>query len=170
MLGSLADDIADIFGDLAHGLRLSNWDESMMLWQWRFPLNHHWGDHAIAKDSHSTAGLLRIRPNCSTCLCLGQIATRRKVPFCQVFARPTRECYNLAMVIIRFTDDAAKRRALGWLVGRFSFKSWTGGQMLVPEAALAQLALQDIPFISEGPATYEQILTSLRNPAAASVQ
>ena len=71
------------------------------------------------------------------------------------------------MVIIRFTDAAAERRALGWLAGRFSFKSWTGGQMLVPEAALGALAMEGIPFISEGPATYAQILASLRNPAAA---
>ena len=75
-----------------------------------------------------------------------------------------------SMVLIRFTDDAAKRRALGWLAGRFSFKSWTGGQILVPEDALAQLAMEGIPFISEGPATYEQILASLRNPAPSPVQ
>jgi len=75
-----------------------------------------------------------------------------------------------AMVLIRFPDDAAKRRALGWLPGRFSFKSWSGGQMLIPEAALAALALEGIPFISEGPATYDQILASLRDPAATSVQ
>ena len=74
------------------------------------------------------------------------------------------------MIIIRFTDDADKRRAMGWLAGRFSFKSWSGGQMLVPESALAQLALQGITFISEGPATYEQILASLRDPAATPVQ
>jgi hypothetical protein len=74
------------------------------------------------------------------------------------------------MVTIRFTDEAAKRRALGWLAGRFSFKSWAGEQMLVPEEALAQLAMQGIPFTVEGPATYEQIITSLRNAAAASVQ
>lgn len=74
------------------------------------------------------------------------------------------------MVIIRFNDQAAKKRALGWLAGRFSFKSWAGGQMLVPEAALPQLALEGIPFISEGPASYEQILASLRNPAPAAVQ
>ena len=73
------------------------------------------------------------------------------------------------MVIIRFTDEAAKRRAVGWLAGRFSFKSWSGGQMLVPESALPELALEGIPFISEGPATYEQILASLRISAAASV-
>jgi hypothetical protein len=55
-----------------------------------------------------------------------------------------------AMVLIRFPDDAAKRRALGWLPGRFSFKSWADGKMLVPEAALAALASVGIPFIFEG--------------------
>lgn len=75
-----------------------------------------------------------------------------------------------AMVLIRFPNDAAKRGALGWLAGRFSFKSWKGGKMLVPETALAELALEGIPFISEGPATYEQILASLRDAAATSVQ
>ena len=73
------------------------------------------------------------------------------------------------MIIIRFPDDAAKRRALGFLAGRFSFKSWATGEMLVPENALPHLALQGIPFISEGPATYEQILASLRNPPAVAV-
>ena len=75
----------------------------------------------------------------------------------------------IAMVIILFPDEAAKRRALGWLAGRYSFKSWAGGQMLVPEAALEQLAMEGVRFSVEGPATYEQILTSLRNPAAAEV-
>jgi hypothetical protein len=46
----------------------------------------------------------------------------------------------VAMVIIRFLDETAERRALDWLAGRFSFKSWAAGQTLVPEAALAQLA------------------------------
>jgi len=61
------------------------------------------------------------------------------------------------MVIIRFTDEAAKRRALGWLVGGFSFKSWSGGQMLVPENALPQLAMERIPLVSEGETTLQQI-------------
>jgi hypothetical protein len=74
------------------------------------------------------------------------------------------------MVIIRFTDEAAERRALGWLARRFSFKSWVGGQMLVPEAALGHLAKEGIPFTSEGPATYEQILASFRNASAVAVQ
>ena len=74
------------------------------------------------------------------------------------------------MVLIRFPNPNEKLKALGFLPGRFSFKSWTGGQMLVPEAALGALAMEGIPFISEGPATYAQILASLRNPAAAPVQ
>jgi len=64
------------------------------------------------------------------------------------------------MVAIRFPNNAAERQAIGWLAGRFSFKTWASGQTLVPEAALAHLALEGIPFTSEGPATYEQILTS----------
>lgn len=57
------------------------------------------------------------------------------------------------MIIIRFPDDAAKRRAIGWLPGRFSFKSWATGEMLVPAEALSCLAMEGIPFTVEGPAT-----------------
>ena len=74
------------------------------------------------------------------------------------------------MVIIRFPNDAVERRGLGWMVGRFSFKTWANGQTLVPESALAALAREGIPFTSEGAATYEQIVASLRDPASASVQ
>jgi hypothetical protein len=74
------------------------------------------------------------------------------------------------MVTIRFPDAAAKRRALGWLPGRFSFKSWATGEMLVPPEALAYLAMEGIPFSVEGPATYEQRIPALRVPAAPSVQ
>jgi hypothetical protein len=73
------------------------------------------------------------------------------------------------MIAIRFPDEAMKRRALGWLAGRFSFKSWTGQHMLVPEEALAQLAVQGVQFTVEGPATYEQIVASLRDAAATSI-
>lgn len=74
------------------------------------------------------------------------------------------------MIVIRFPDTESKRRALGYLAGRFSFKSWATGEMTVPEAALAYLATEGIPFIVEGPATYERIIPSLRNPAASPVQ
>jgi hypothetical protein len=73
------------------------------------------------------------------------------------------------MIRIHFTDDAAKRRALGFLAGRYSFKSWATGAMLVPEFALSALAREGIPFVVEGPATYEQIISALRNPPASAV-
>jgi hypothetical protein len=70
------------------------------------------------------------------------------------------------MIRIRFADDSAKRRALGFLAGRFSFKSWATGEMLLSAQALPALAREGISFIVEGPATYEQIIAAVRNPPA----
>jgi hypothetical protein len=45
--GSLADDFADIYRDLRSGLR--KWDRGDTggaLWEWRFGLENHWGEHA----------------------------------------------------------------------------------------------------------------------------
>jgi hypothetical protein len=77
--------------------------------------------------------------------------------------------YNAGMIRIRFPDTASERRALGYLAGRFSFKSWADGVTLVPDHALPFLARQAIPFSVEGPATYEQIISALRNPPASAV-
>lgn len=66
------------------------------------------------------------------------------------------------MIRIRFSDIDLKRRALGALAGRFSFKSWATGEMVVPEAALPFLAVEGIAFTVEGPATYEQNAPPLR--------
>lgn len=73
------------------------------------------------------------------------------------------------MIRIRFPDTTSERRALGYLVGRFSFKSWATGEMVLPDYALPCLANEGIPFIVEGPATYEQLIPSLRNPPASAV-
>jgi hypothetical protein len=73
------------------------------------------------------------------------------------------------MIIIRFPDNETKRNALGYLAGRFSGKSWSTGEVMVPEEALAHLAAEGIRFTVEGPATYER-LAPLRNPAALAVQ
>jgi hypothetical protein len=70
------------------------------------------------------------------------------------------------MIIIRFPDEKSKRRALGYLPGGFSFKTWASGEMMVPENALPFLAVEAIPFGVEGPATYDR-LTPPRNPAVA---
>jgi hypothetical protein len=46
------------------------------------------------------------------------------------------EGYDSTMILIRFPNAAEKVKALGWLPGRFSFKSWATGEMMVPEDAL----------------------------------
>jgi hypothetical protein len=73
------------------------------------------------------------------------------------------------MIIIRFRDEATQKRALGFLIGRYSGHSWATGEVAVPEEALAPLAREGIPFTVEGPATHERIL-SLRDSLAAGVQ
>jgi hypothetical protein len=73
------------------------------------------------------------------------------------------------MIVIKFTDPESKRRALDYLAGRFSFKSWASGEMVVPEPALSALALEGIRFAVEGPATYERTIEALRNPTPAEV-
>jgi hypothetical protein len=71
------------------------------------------------------------------------------------------------MVLIRFPDISAKRKALGYLAGRFPFKSWATGKMLIPEIALGELAVEGVTFTVEGHTQYEQQLPSFRNPPAA---
>ena len=53
------------------------------------------------------------------------------------------------MVLIRFPNPDEKLKALGFLPGRFVFKSWATGEMLVPEAALPFLAVEGISFTVE---------------------
>ena len=74
------------------------------------------------------------------------------------------------MIQIRFPDPQTERQALGFLAGRFSFKSFNDGVTLVPAAALGQLAAQGIQFSVQGRAAYEQIVPTVRNPAASEVQ
>jgi len=38
----------------------------------------------------------------------------------------------IVMIRIRFADLDSKKRALGRLAGRYPFKSWATGEMLVP--------------------------------------
>ena len=73
------------------------------------------------------------------------------------------------MIRIRFDDAATEQRALGFLAGRFSFKSWANGETLVPSAALASLALAGIRFSTVGPPTYEQFAPTVRDPVAPAV-
>jgi len=73
------------------------------------------------------------------------------------------------MILLRFPNGESERRALGFLAGRFSFKTWATGETLVPENALAFLATEGIPFIVEGPAKYEQNVPAIQNPLAPAV-
>lgn len=73
------------------------------------------------------------------------------------------------MIVIHFPDAESKRRALGFLAGRFSFKSWATGEMVVPEVALAYLATEGIPFVVEGPATYERLISAIRDSSPTAV-
>ena len=70
------------------------------------------------------------------------------------------------MIRIHFPDIESKRAAMSSLAGRFNFKSWASGEMLVPEDALPYLAVQGIAFTVEGPARYEQNASALRGTTA----
>jgi hypothetical protein len=74
------------------------------------------------------------------------------------------------MILIRFPDAEGKRKALGRLPGRYPFKSWATGEMMVPEEALAFLAVDGISFTVEGPASYERSVSTVRTAPALAVQ
>ena len=74
------------------------------------------------------------------------------------------------MVIVRFPTVEMRRRALGYLLGRFSGKSWVSGEVMVPEPALVEMAADGIKFSVEGPATYDRILALNQAAAARSNQ
>ena len=62
------------------------------------------------------------------------------------------------MIIIRFPDAETERHALGFLIGRFLFRTWATGETMVPEDALASLANEAIRFAAEGPATPQRLM------------
>jgi hypothetical protein len=74
------------------------------------------------------------------------------------------------MVTITFEDRATERKALAFLLGRFSRRVLKGGTHIVPEAALEALAEQNIPFTVKGKASYEQQVAAIRGAAPAPVQ
>jgi len=73
------------------------------------------------------------------------------------------------MVTITFPDRKTEKRALAFLLGRFSGRVLRSGEHLVPEAALEALADQNIPFTVRGKATYEQQVAAIRGAASPSV-
>ena len=73
------------------------------------------------------------------------------------------------MITIHFPDRETEKRALGFLLGRFSGWVLRSGEHLVPEAALEALADQGIPFTVKGNATYEQQVAAIRGAASTSL-
>ena len=73
------------------------------------------------------------------------------------------------MIKLRFPNSDSERKALGYLAGRFPFKTLADGYTLVPEAALSSLALEGISFTVEGRAAYEHIVPQVRDSAAPAV-
>jgi len=67
------------------------------------------------------------------------------------------------MITITFPDPETEKRALGFLLGRFSGRVLKSGEHLVPEAALEALADQNISFTVEGKSTYEQQIAPIRD-------
>jgi len=74
------------------------------------------------------------------------------------------------MVTITFPDRETEKRALAFLLGRFSGHVLSSGEHLVPEAALEALADQNIPFTVKGKTTYEQQVAAIRGVTPPSVQ
>src|SRR5437870_11020257 len=74
-----------------------------------------------------------------------------------------------SMVTITFPDRETEKRALAFLIGRFSGRVLKSGEHLVPEAALEALADQNIPFTVKGKTTYEQQMAAIRGSASPTV-
>ena len=74
------------------------------------------------------------------------------------------------MITITFPDRETEKRALAYLLGRFSGRVLSSGEHLVPEAALEALAVQNIPFTVQGNTTYEQQMAAIRGLASTPVQ
>jgi hypothetical protein len=74
------------------------------------------------------------------------------------------------MITIRFPDRETEKRALAFLLGRFSGRVLKSGEHLVPEAALEALADQNIPFSVVGKTTYEQQMAAVRSAASPPLQ
>jgi len=70
------------------------------------------------------------------------------------------------LVVITFPDRDSQKRALGFLMGRFSGRVLRTGETIVPDAALEALAAENFTFTVQGKATYEQQMAALRGAAA----
>jgi len=70
------------------------------------------------------------------------------------------------MVTITFADRETEKRALAFLLGRFSGRVLRSGEHLVPAAALEALADRSIPFTVKGSTTYEHQVAATRGASS----
>jgi len=73
------------------------------------------------------------------------------------------------MVTILFPDREIEKRALAFLLGRFSGRVLRSDEHLVPKAALEALADQNMPFMVKDKTTYEQQTAGIRSLVSPSV-
>ncbi len=73
------------------------------------------------------------------------------------------------MISIRFADRDAEKRALAFMLGRFSGQLIQPGEHSVSQAALEALSAQNIPFTRLGKDTDEQQLAALRGAAPSAI-
>ena len=76
----------------------------------------------------------------------------------------------MAMITITFADRETEKRALAFLIGRFSGRVLRFGRAPGARGVLEALADQGIPFAVKGKATYEQQMAAFRGAAAPPVQ
>ena len=74
------------------------------------------------------------------------------------------------MVTITFPDRETAKKAVGFLLGRFSGHVLRSGECIVPEAALEALASQNFSFTVQGKTTYAQQVAAIRGAASTPVQ
>ncbi len=122
----------------------------------REPLSQH-----SSRDRNRTP----LRLHCYDGMLRSKFANRRRIAWAEFESKG-----RVKMVTITFPDREAEKRALAFLIGRFSGRVLRSGEHIVPEAALEALADQNIPFAVQGKATYEQQLAALRGAASAPVQ
>ncbi|HYV38313.1 MAG TPA: hypothetical protein VE988_21705 [Gemmataceae bacterium] len=73
------------------------------------------------------------------------------------------------MIVVTFPDKETQKKAVGFLLGRFSGTVLKTGEHILPEAALAALADRNFEFTVKGKATYEQQTAALRGAATGKV-
>jgi hypothetical protein len=74
------------------------------------------------------------------------------------------------MITVTFPDRETEKRALAFLLGRFTGRVLRSGEHLVPESALEALANENIPFSVKGKTTYDQQLAAIRGSTPSPVQ